>query len=147
MQQNKYFAYGSNLDTAQMRRRCPAAQPLGPAHIPNTRIEFSRYSEKWSGGVANITPTIGCEVWGLIYELSDADLAALDRFEGCPTVYARTLTTVVASQPVEAWAYHLVGHYTFHAPSDAYVQVILRACALYGFPESYQREVATAAAG
>ena len=27
----KYFAYGSNMDIAQMKRRCPEAELLGPA--------------------------------------------------------------------------------------------------------------------
>ncbi len=31
MKTTLYFAYGSNLDPAQMRRRCPHSAPLGQA--------------------------------------------------------------------------------------------------------------------
>ncbi|MDY0002073.1 MAG: gamma-glutamylcyclotransferase family protein [Polyangia bacterium] len=35
-----YFAYGSNLDQAQMRRRCPTAAPIGPATLDGWRLAF-----------------------------------------------------------------------------------------------------------
>jgi hypothetical protein len=35
-----YFAYGSNLDPAQMARRCPGATLVGPAQLANHRARL-----------------------------------------------------------------------------------------------------------
>jgi hypothetical protein len=35
-----YFAYGSNLNLAQMSRRCPAAVPLDKVYLPGVRLVF-----------------------------------------------------------------------------------------------------------
>ena len=39
-----YFAYGSNLDAAQMRARCPSAKLLGAAILDGYRLGFAGQS-------------------------------------------------------------------------------------------------------
>lgn len=39
-----YFAYGSNLDAAQMERRCPGSQYRGKAFLPKHRMAFTHPS-------------------------------------------------------------------------------------------------------
>jgi hypothetical protein len=46
-----YFAYGSNLNWAQMWGRCPSASFMEVASLPNHRLAFTRYSS--SRGVRN----------------------------------------------------------------------------------------------
>jgi hypothetical protein len=84
-----YFAYGSNLDWAQMRRRCPTAAPLGPAALDGWRLAFGGHSRTWGGSVATIVPSRYERVDGLLYELPRAELGALDLFEGHPGCYRR----------------------------------------------------------
>lgn len=76
-----YFAYGSNLDPVQMRRRCPRSTPLGRATLRQHRLVFPRPCAHWGGGVAGIEPHEPSNVEGVLYHLTDADLAALDACE------------------------------------------------------------------
>ena len=77
-----YLAYGSNLDAAQMRRRCPKAQVLGKAVLKNHELAFHGYSVRWGGSVATVRRRVGGQVDGLVYSLTTDDLANLDRCEG-----------------------------------------------------------------
>ncbi|MBI2388661.1 MAG: gamma-glutamylcyclotransferase [Deltaproteobacteria bacterium] len=84
------FAYGSNLDRAQMRERCPDATPVGRAVLRGYRIAFAGASRRWDGaGVATLLPARARTVSGVLYALSEESLAVLDRFEGHPHVYVR----------------------------------------------------------
>ena len=52
----KYFAYGSNLDLLQMKRRCPLSKLISKGKLPDYRLTFNRYAEGWDGGVADVIP-------------------------------------------------------------------------------------------
>lgn len=77
-----YFAYGSNMDPEQMRERCPDHEVVGLAALHDHQIAFPHYSLHWSGGVAGAQPHHGDAVWGVLYEISEHDLATLDGIEG-----------------------------------------------------------------
>lgn len=77
-----YFAYGSNLDPAHMRQHCPGHHVVGLAALRDHRLSFPRTSHDWGGGVASIQLAHGSTVWGVVYELTEADVAALDAYEG-----------------------------------------------------------------
>lgn len=68
-----YFAYGSNMDLAQMRRRCPAAELWGAATLPDWRFRIN------ARGVATIVPEVGSRVHGLAWRLTPADEVELDK--------------------------------------------------------------------
>ena len=89
-----YFAYGSNLDPAQMRRRCPTSAAAGPASLPGWRLAFGGHSRMWGGSVATLRKAQGESVAGLLYEISAEDLVVLDRYEGHPFAYVRKLLLV-----------------------------------------------------
>ena len=71
-----YFAYGSNLNKRQMMDRCPTAVPLRTHELLGWRLLFQR--------TADITPSFGHTVLGALYTVTDADIQALDQFEGAP---------------------------------------------------------------
>ena len=77
-----YFAYGSNLNPEQMQRRCPGHSVVGLAALRDHRLAFPITSHDWGGGVASVAPSHGPCVWGFVYDLPEADLASLDRYEG-----------------------------------------------------------------
>lgn len=76
-----YFAYGSNLDPQQMAERCPGCTVVGLGELRDHRLSFPLTSHDWGGGVASVAVAHGESVWGVVYELTDAHLAALDRYE------------------------------------------------------------------
>ena len=54
-----YFAYGSNLDEAQMRARCPGARRVARAVLPHHALHFGNWSERWQGSVASVRRSSG----------------------------------------------------------------------------------------
>lgn len=77
-----YFAYGSNMDPAQMLARCPSAIALGPAEFRDHELAFPRFSAVRQCAVAGCLPAPGKSVWGVVYRVSEVDFAHLDIFEG-----------------------------------------------------------------
>lgn len=74
-----YFAYGSNMDAAQMARRCPGAKVVGTATLRGWRVVERLY--------ADIERCPGADVRGVVYRLGMADWETLCRYEGEPRVY------------------------------------------------------------
>jgi len=136
-----YFAYGSNLSIAQMKRRCPSSKFLRKAVLKGYRLSFYRYSSSWSGGVADVVKDHRENVWGLVYTLTRADLTKLDGYEGYPTMYRRKLITVfgVNGQPTKnVWVYYIVNKGSKSAPSKQYIGIIKAAAHNYNFPRYYR---------
>jgi len=99
---HRYFAYGSNLVTAQLKRRCPtfADRPvvLGRAVLHGYRLVYPILSGgDWGGGVAGIVPgDEGDAVHGVVFELDDDAMACLDVYEGVAQgMYRRADVAVV----------------------------------------------------
>ena len=76
-----YGAYGSNLNQRQMKTRCPDAVPMGNIALDGFRLVFRN--------VADITESDGSEVELGLWRISSKDLAALDHYEGYPTLYTK----------------------------------------------------------
>jgi hypothetical protein len=124
-----YFAYGSNLDEAQMRRRCPSARRVARASLPDHALGFAGYSGRWDGAVAHVRAAVGGTVEGLLYALDDEALRALDGYEGYPLKYDRVLREVCdeAGAVLHAHVYVLADGAVEGPPSDSYLEVIARA--------------------
>ena len=137
-----YFAYGSNLDLRRFRRRCPGASVVGRARLPDHQLAFTRYSRHEKGGVADIVPQPGAAVWGALYEVDDAGLAALDEYEGAPRAYRRETVRVVDDHAVEQEAIAYVANKTGEfAPSRQYLAQIAQGARDHALPEDYVRAI------
>jgi gamma-glutamylcyclotransferase (GGCT)/AIG2-like uncharacterized protein YtfP len=134
----RYFAYGSNLHLKQFARRCPGATALGRARLPDYRLAFTRYSTGRKGGVADVVPEPGAEVWGALYEVNDGHLASLDEYEGVPRSYRRDTVRVFDDEGIEreAWVYFANQTGEF-APSRLYLGIIVQGARDHGLPEEY----------
>ena len=90
-----YFAYGANMSHEIFSRRVGDTRSLGVAYLENYRLIFPRYSIKkkvekdarhqWKiaddGLASSVHLSPGSRVYGILYELSDAQLVMLDEFE------------------------------------------------------------------
>ena len=96
-----YFAYGSNLDWAQMKQRCPLAKFVCRAKLPAHRLAFTLKSAKRDCGVADVLPDQAKDVWGVVYELPDNELKNLDKTKAFDpdglTIRASTLAKITTS--------------------------------------------------
>ena len=135
-----YFAYGSNLDLDQMNHRCPTSSLQGAAWLPGYELGFTHYSSGWNGGVADIVEKEGKEVWGLVFEITEADLESLDVCEGYPDVYTRFQVAVHtdANTLQGVWVYSVVDKKDIIAPSQHYLNIIRSAAKQFAFPQAYQ---------
>lgn len=91
----KYFAYGSNMLTERIKARVPSAK--NPTHLAlhKFRLRFHKKSTDCSGK-CNIVATECDEdmVHGVLFEVEDAQISALDRAEGVGYGYRRDEITV-----------------------------------------------------
>ena len=139
--QIKYFAYGSNLDLAQMKIRCPSSELISKGSLSGYRLTFNRYSSGWGGGVADVIQGKGSEVWGLVFELSNSDLKRLDSYEGCyndqTSLYERwkAVINTPKGQISDVWVYTVVEKQKFVQPTLEYLQIIKDAAVRWNFPK------------
>jgi cation transport regulator ChaC len=130
-----YFAYGSNMDPAGMRERAPGARALGVAHLDGWRLTFTLAA---GDGVWHIEPEPEDEAWGVLWDVTDADLAALDDYEGVAQgAYVREIVPVSRDgRTVDALVYLAVpGGDASPTPED--VAPLVRGAEAHGLPAKY----------
>jgi hypothetical protein len=160
-----FFAYGSDMDVEQLRNRSrdPVSEPLFIAVLQNHRLAFTRYSARQQGGVADIVERQGSEVWGAVFELSDAGVDRLDVYMGTnlqPPVYRRVPLTVTAhtrdlrpvhlrdgteigdGSDVTVQAYQVVDRQLEEIPPGyAYLKTGISAALRWGLPPAYIKQL------
>lgn len=93
MQTKLYLAYGSNLNLAQMRYRCPDARMVGYTYLPDRKLAF-RGSQTGNYLTLDEAPGAYPGVPCGVFEISERDQASLDRYEGYPRFYRRGIVPV-----------------------------------------------------
>ena len=79
-----YFAYGSNLNHFQMKRRCKDSVYLKKINLKNFCLTFrSKYR------AADIEPKKNSVVPGGLFEISKSDEKKLDVYEDFPILYKK----------------------------------------------------------
>ena len=133
-----YFAYASNMDPKRFRRLCPRGAFVGPARLPDHRLAFSRYSSQRRGGSADVAPDAESEVWGVLYQVSTADLDALDRSENVPAAYRREEVVVEDAEGRERQAVTYVANRTGDfLPHRDYLALIVQGAEARGLPQEW----------
>ncbi|MBQ1491264.1 MAG: gamma-glutamylcyclotransferase [Blautia sp.] len=134
-----YLAYGSNLSVKQMALRCPDAEIVGKAIIPDWRLVFKLH--------ADIIPEKGSYVPVLVWSISDKDEAALDRYEGFPRYYVKkdfdvTMTDLEGNNPkaVTAMAYIMTEGHFLREPDLFYYMVLQDGYEAFGFDMTLLRK-------
>ena len=77
-----YFAYGSNLNHAQMRLRCKGSKYKKKFILKKYKLIFSYHDPKEPYRYANIKKRKGSNVPGAIWNITKRDEIELDRYEG-----------------------------------------------------------------
>lgn len=75
----RYVAYGSNLNMAQMRDRCPTAEFVGTGVIENYELQFKG---SLHNAHATIAPKEGSSVPVGVWTIRERDESHLDMYEG-----------------------------------------------------------------
>ena len=135
-----HFAYGSNLDSDQMKCRCPDYKFVGIAKKPDYRIAFTRCSKNRKGGVADIVESDGDVVWGALYELSKKDIECLDYYEGVKFGAYRRESDFEVVRPdgatIKTYTYIVCERGCF-MPHKKYLDQIINGAQEWGLPSAY----------
>ena len=138
-----YFAYGSNMNLAQMKQRCLNPKVLGIARLPGHKVGFYGYSGVWDGAQETVIPEPASEVWGVLYELQFFDCEQLDmyedaRFDGTGPYFHYPVDVVDIQQGmIDAIIYKKNILQEAQLPSAEYLKFIVQGAKEQGLPEEY----------
>ncbi len=137
-----YAAYGSNMNPAQMRTRCPHSPFAGTGWIPGWRLTFGGEDLGWEGALATLVEDPAGAVFVGLYDITAYDRISLDKWESADTGLYQTITLRVSTleSDVLAWTYVLNG-YEGGLPSARYLGLIAEAADAAGAPAEYVREL------
>lgn len=112
---------------------------MGVAVLPDYQVLIN------AQGVGTVIPAKGKSVFGLLWRLSDKNVEALDAYEGVASGdYRREQVTVdTEGAQIEALVY-VATNVTPGKPRPGYLEVVLKAAAEAGLPESYLAELSKA---
>jgi hypothetical protein len=117
-----YAAYGSNMDPAQMKERCPHSPMAGTGWLMGWRLTFG----------------------GEDYGVTEADVATLDRWEGGELgLHKKLRLRVDTLEGAElAWLY-VLDAYEGGLPSARYLGMLADAAEQAGAPDDYVQALRT----
>ena len=111
-----YFAYGSNLNHFQMKRRCKDSIFLKKFELKGYRLNFrSQYK------AADIERKKNSIVQGALFEISRSDEKKLDIYEDFPILYNKIYFKYYNKKVM---TYIMNKKTTFRYPSEKYLNVI-----------------------
>jgi gamma-glutamylcyclotransferase (GGCT)/AIG2-like uncharacterized protein YtfP len=90
----KYFAYGSNMDMSRLSNRGVNPITRNKGTLKNWKLKFNKKASAGDWSFANIEPSEGDTVEGLVFTIKESDLKLLDKFEGAPRHYRREILIV-----------------------------------------------------
>ena len=113
-----YFAYGSNLNHFQMKRRCKDSIYLKKINLKDFKLTFrSKYR------AADIEHKKNSIVPGGLFEISKSDEKKLDVYEDYPILYNKYYFTYYSK---EVMAYTMIKKTSFRFPTERYLNIIKR---------------------
>ena len=111
-----YFAYGSNLNHFQMKRRCKDSVFLKKIKLTNFKLTFrSKYR------AADIEPKKNSIVPGALFEISKSDEKKLDVYEDYPALYKKYYFNYYGKKVM---TYTMVKKSQFRFPTERYLNVV-----------------------
>ena len=113
-----YFAYGSNLNHLQMKRRCKDSKFLKKIKLKDFRLTFrSKYR------AADIEVKKNSIVPGALFEISRSDEKKLDVYEDYPLLYKKYYFKYYDKKVM---TYIMTKKTKFRYPTERYLNVIKR---------------------
>lgn len=141
-----YFAYGSNMLTERLRARCPSAQPVGTALAANHALDFVKESVDRSGK-ATLVRRDGVNRYGVLFEIDDRDLPALDAAEGSGYSRIDAFAVLPTGSGSQAEAATYMGKRTTPGlrPYDWYLALVIAGAIQHGVPTEQIRQLRSVA--
>jgi gamma-glutamylcyclotransferase (GGCT)/AIG2-like uncharacterized protein YtfP len=119
---------------------CAEHRFIGPARLDGFRLLFLRRSVRWKAGAADVVPDDDAATWGALYELSSADLDALDEKEFAPQggYQRRTVEVECDGRRHSAITYEVVEKAPHElAPKQEYIDLLVRGATERNLPHEW----------
>lgn len=131
-----YAAYGSNLDPAQMARRCPHSPLRQTGWLRGWRLTFG--GEGWDGPLPTLVEDPGSQVFVALYDVTEGDEAALDEWESADSgLYRKVWVRVdTLDGDLAGWAY-VLDDFEGGTPSARTIGILADAAEAAGAPDDY----------
>ena len=127
-----YFAFGSNLNQKQMKRRCRDSKYIGCYSLKNYKLVFRNYF--LGGGVADVEKKKNSSVLGAIYKISKKDERELDLYEDFPKTYIKRYFRLLGKKVM----FYYMPKKTKHIlPSKRYLNLIIQGYKDCGYRNNY----------
>ncbi|MDC0955995.1 gamma-glutamylcyclotransferase [Candidatus Pelagibacter sp.] len=111
-----YFAYGSNLNHFQMKKRCKDSIYLKKINLKDFKLTFrSKYR------AADIEPKKNSIVPGGLFEISKSDEKKLDLYEDFPILYKKYYFQYYGKKVM---TYIMVKKTPFKFPTEKYLSIV-----------------------
>jgi gamma-glutamylcyclotransferase (GGCT)/AIG2-like uncharacterized protein YtfP len=142
----KFFAVGTNMDEAQLRRWVPSARRVTIASLP--RFALTWHKRSIEGGKLAVVHTGHADdvVWGVVYEVDDLGLQRIQEAQRAAGYREESVTVVDPAN-----AKHEVVVYVARpemidgslVPTRSYRDPIVNAARANGLPAEYVHELAS----
>ena len=127
-----YFAYGSNLNHFQIKKRCKDSVFLKKINLSNFKLTFrSKYR------AADIERKKNSIVPGALFEISKSDEKKLDIYEDYPTLYKKYYFTYYGKKVM---TYTMVKKSLFRFPTERYLNIVKRGYKDCGLDKTHLNE-------
>ena len=127
-----YFAYGSNLNHFQMKRRCKDSIYIKKIDLKNFKLTFrSKYK------AADIEPKKDSFVPGGLFEISKSDEKKLDIYEDFPILYKKFYFDY---DKKKVMTYTMVNKTPFRYPTERYLNIVKKGYSDCNLDQKYLRE-------
>ena len=124
-----YFAFGSNLNRKQIKRRCKNSRFISRHILKNYQLVF-----RGKYGAADIQRKKGSSVLGAIYDINKADEKKLDAYEEFPKVYVKKYFKIWRKKVM---FYYMSNKTKQTEPSRRYLSLIIQGYKDCGYKDSH----------
>lgn len=147
-----YFAYGSNMDIARLKKRCPSATFRCKAKLAGYKLAFTRFSTDNNCGAADVVKASSRVVWGVVFEIKGVERVKLDEAEGYKSGRAKNAYSPVkvnvyengdVNRPLKVATYVVCSKEdTYQHPSKKYLGYLISGAKAAKLPPKYRRQIA-----
>ena len=118
-----YFAYGSNLNHEQMKRRCSGAKYIKKHTLKSYKLCFSHKTKSSIYGHANIITNKKSKVLGALWDINKKDEKELDWYEGVDYNYYKKNYFTLKGKKVLVYVQKI---YYLQKPNSTYLHTIIK---------------------
>ena len=131
-----YFAYGSNINGPQMQKRCPGSTPLGIARCINYKFIIN------TQGVASIIQKRNSKVYGILWNINNANLNSLDKYEGLEFgTYTRKKINIVLEKKLLSAQVYIASNSEIGKSGKKYTKTIIDGINYFNSHQSWREEI------